>query len=177
MRDKGAAELSLREVAAAVGVTHAAPRRYFAGRQDLLDALAVEGFVRLGARLREAVEVSPDYDDQIRAVARAYLAFTTSEANLVEVMFAHKHGADGHAVAEGATTAFSPMLQVFRHGQAQGVLPEHDPERVGLAFLATLQGLASLVNCGVVPTGDLDDLVGVAVAAAHGAAVRPGVTG
>src|SRR4051794_31574345 len=94
VRERGASELSLRDVAATIGVTHAAPRRYFAGRLELLDALAVEGFVRLGARLREAVDASAEYREQIRAIARVYLDFMTSEANLAELMFAHKHGAD-----------------------------------------------------------------------------------
>lgn len=164
VRDRGVSELSLRELAADIGVTHAAPRRYFPGRQDLLDAVAVEGFARLGARLREAVESAQGYRAQIRSVARAYLDFTTFEANLVELMFAHKRGAGGAAVGESAAAAFEPMLQMFRRGQAEGVLPGHDPERIGLVFLATLQGLAGLVNCGVVPATQLEDLIGDAVA-------------
>lgn len=164
VRNRGVSELSLREVAADIGVTHAAPRRYFPGRQDLLDAVAVEGFARLGARLREAIEASPGYEKQVRSVARAYLDFATSEANLVELMFAHKHGAGGPDVGESATAAFEPMLQMFRRGQTEGVLPNRDPERIGLIFLATLQGIAGLVNCGVVPAWQLDDLIGDAVA-------------
>lgn len=164
VRDSGASELSLRELAATIGVTHAALRRHFPNRQELLDALAVEGFARLGARLREAVDASPDYREQIHSVARAYIDFTTSEANLVELMFAHKHGAGGRAVGESAEAAFAPMLRMFRHGRAEGMLPNHDPERIGLIFLATLQGLAGLANCGVVPAGQLDDLIGDAVA-------------
>ncbi|WP_459548013.1 TetR/AcrR family transcriptional regulator [Nocardia sp. X0981] len=164
VRDRGASELSLRELAATIGVTHAALRRYFPHRQELLDALAVEGFARLDTRLRAAVGASPDYREQIRSVARAYIDFTISEANLVELMFAHKHGAGGRAVGESAATAFAPMLEMFRRGRAEGMLANHDPERIGLIFLATLQGLAGLVNCGVIPTGQLDDLIGDAVA-------------
>ena len=36
-------ELSLRELACEVGVSHGAPRRHFADRQALLDALAEAG--------------------------------------------------------------------------------------------------------------------------------------
>ncbi|ALJ20878.1 TetR/AcrR family transcriptional regulator [Microbacterium sp. No. 7] len=168
VRDRGVSELSLREVAADIGVTHAAPRRYFPGRQDLLDAVAVEGFARLGARLREAVAASQGYQGQVRSVARAYLDFATSEANLVELMFAHKRGAGGSDVGESAAAAFESMLQVFRRGQEEGVLPNRDPERIGLIFLATLQGIAGLVNCGVVPAGHLDDLIGDVVAQVPG---------
>ena len=48
-------ELSLRELARKVGVSHGAPRRHFADKQDLLDALALDGFQRLGPQLAAAL--------------------------------------------------------------------------------------------------------------------------
>lgn len=158
LRDRGAADLSLRELAADVGVTHAAPRRYFPDRQALLDALAVEGFARLGARLRAAALAASGYQEQVRSLAAAYLGFTTTDANLVELMFAHQRGADGAVVAQGATAAFTPILEVLRRGETEGLLAGRDPERAGVLFLATLQGIAGLVNCGVIPVDQLDDL-------------------
>lgn len=163
VRDRGSAELSLRELAATIGVTHAAPRRYFAGRQELLDALAIEGFTRLGIRMREALAASSDAHDLIRSIARIYLDFATSEANLIELMFAHKHGANGAAVGESAQSAFAPILQAFQRREAADLLQDRDPEQVALVFLATLQGLANLINCGVVPVDRLDDLIDEAV--------------
>ncbi|RGE21419.1 TetR/AcrR family transcriptional regulator [Leucobacter sp. wl10] len=163
VRDRGAAELSLREVAATIGVTHAAPRRYFPGRQELLDALAAEGFARLGNRLRDAVDVSPDYPTQVQAVATAYLDFATSEANLVELMFANKHGAYGEAVSRSAEVAFAPMLDMFQRARFEGLLADRSPERLSLIFLATLQGLAGLINCGVIPPSQLGELIDEAV--------------
>src|ERR1700704_6555268 len=56
LRDRGAEELSLRELAREVGVSHGAPRRHFADRQALLDALAEAGYARLGGEIRTAVE-------------------------------------------------------------------------------------------------------------------------
>ncbi len=164
VRDRGAAELSLRELAATIGVTHAAPRRYFASRQELLDAVAVEGFARLGAQLREAVEASPDHRRQVRAIASAYLDFALAEANLVELMFAHQHGAGGEAVSAGAEAAFAPLLQVFEDAEAGRVPAGRSPERVALLFLATLHGLADLINCGVVAPSARDVLLDETVA-------------
>ena len=49
--DRGGVQaLSLRELAREIGVSHAAPRRHFAGKQALLDALAEDGYERLGQR-------------------------------------------------------------------------------------------------------------------------------
>ena len=52
VRERGVAALSLRELAREVGVSHGAPRRHFPDRQALLDALAEDGFERLGGELR-----------------------------------------------------------------------------------------------------------------------------
>lgn len=165
VRDRGAADLSLREVAASIGVTHAAPRRYFPNRQELLDALAVEGFSRLGVRLREAAEASgPSHAQRIRALAATYLDFALAEANLVELMFAHKHGAGGGAVSAAAAAAFAPILQVFRDSHDEHARRGRPAERVALLFLADVQGLAGLINCGVVPADHLEDFVDDTVA-------------
>ena len=68
-------ELSLRELAREVGVSHAAPRRHFADKQALLDALAEDGFERLGRELRGRVGgAGDDFDARLLAFARAYVA-------------------------------------------------------------------------------------------------------
>src|SRR3954469_19753524 len=89
-------ELSLRELAREVGVSHAAPRRHFAGKQALLDALAEDGFERLGNDLRGAMADADGFDARLRAFVRAYVRFATEHAALLELMFAGKHrpGAD-----------------------------------------------------------------------------------
>ena len=85
--ERGAADLSLRELARDVGVSHAAPRRHFADRQALLDALAVEGFDRLGEDLRAAVDrAGSAFDARLEQLAGAYLAFATHHAALLELM-------------------------------------------------------------------------------------------
>ncbi len=56
VRERGVQDLSLRELAREVGVSHGAPRRHFPDRQALLDALAEAGFARLGTELRSAVD-------------------------------------------------------------------------------------------------------------------------
>ncbi|QKW37061.1 TetR/AcrR family transcriptional regulator [Actinomadura sp. NAK00032] len=161
LREKGAAELSLRELTGEIGVSHAAPRRYFPDRQALLDALAAEGFARLGARLREAASAADAPAGQIRSIANAYIGFTAAEPNLVELMFSHKHGAAGVAIAHSAVEAFAPILEVFQHAQAED---GSGAERASVIFLATFQGLAGLISCGVVRPDQVKDLIADAVA-------------
>src|SRR5450755_2150985 len=76
LRERGVQELSLRELAREVGVSHGAPRRHFPDRQALLDALAEAGFARLGTELRQAVDgAGEDFQARLQATATAYVRF------------------------------------------------------------------------------------------------------
>src|SRR5258708_1628242 len=165
VRERGVQELSLRELAREVGVSHGAPRRHFPDRQALLDALAEAGFARLGADLRRAVDrAGEDFEPRLQATAAAYVRFATRDAALLELMFAGKSSEESGRLHEAADRAFAVMLELIQQGQAQGALEPGEPERVGLVLFATIQGIAALVTGGVVDAAQLDDLVADAIA-------------
>ncbi len=165
VRERGVQALSLRELAREVGVSHGAPRRHFPDRQALLDALAHEGFARLGAELRAAVDgAGEDFQARLQATAAAYVRFATRDAALLELMFAGKHGEQSGALNEAAERAFAVMLELIEQGQAEGALERGEPERVGLVLFATIQGIAALVTGGMVDAERLDELVADAIA-------------
>jgi AcrR family transcriptional regulator len=167
VRERGTSALSLRELARDVGVSHAAPRRHFSGRQALLDALAEAGFVRLGEELRAAVDAAgPSFEDRLLATSTAYVRFATRDAALLELMFAGKHGESdaAEALTDVADTTFGTMLGLIEQGQAEGAIEPGDPERVGTVLFATVQGIATLVTGGMVDAGRVDELVGAATA-------------
>jgi AcrR family transcriptional regulator len=158
VRERGVGELSLRELARATGVSHGAPRRHFPDRQALLDALALEGWDRLGGELRDALDGAGDgFDDRVAALARAYVRFATRDAALLELMFAGKRreGEDG-AIHARADRAFETILGLIAAGQAAGELAADDPERVAIVMFATLQGLVSITNGGMLDPAELD---------------------
>jgi AcrR family transcriptional regulator len=160
LRERGAQDLSLRELAREVGVSHGAPRRHFADRQALLDALAEAGFARLGAELRAAADgAGRAFEPRLRATAAAYVRFATDDAALLELMFAGKHRAEARGLQEAADRAFSVVLELILQGQAEGALEPGEPERVGLVLFATLQGIAALVTGGIVGPEQLDGLL------------------
>jgi AcrR family transcriptional regulator len=165
VRERGAQDLSLRELAREVGVSHGAPRRHFPDRQALLNALAEAGFVRLGAELRSAVErTGEDFPARLRATAVAYVRFATRDAALLELMFAGKHQEESGALGEAADRAFSVMLELIEQGQTDGILEHGEPERVGLVLFATIQGIAALVTGGMIRAEQTDELVADAIA-------------
>ncbi len=165
VREQGVDRLSLRELARDVGVSHAAPRRHFPDRQALLDALAEAGFVRLGTELRRALErAGEQFEPRLQATAAAYVRFATRDAALLELMFAGKHNEPPPAVREAAWGALSVLLELVEQGQAEGVLEPGEPWRVGLVLLATVQGIAAVVNGGLVDAARSDELVADAIA-------------
>jgi AcrR family transcriptional regulator len=165
VRERGVEALSLRELAREAGVSHGAPRRHFADRQALLDALAEAGFERLGAELRSAFDgAGEDFQERLRATAAAYIRFATRDAALLELMFAGKHRESAGALHVAAERAFAVLLELIEQGQADGALETGEPERVGLVLFATIQGIAALVTGGMVDDEQLEELVADATA-------------
>jgi AcrR family transcriptional regulator len=165
VRERGVQELSLRELARDVGVSHGAPRRHFPDRQALLDALAIAGFERLGAELREAMDgAGEDFRGRVQATATAYIRFATRDAALLELMFAGKHQQPSGELQSAAESAFAVMLELIEQGQREGALDSGERERVGLVLFATIQGIAALVTGGMVAAEQVDELVADAIA-------------
>jgi AcrR family transcriptional regulator len=165
VRERGVEAVSLRELAREAGVSHGAPRRHFADRQALLDALAEAGFARLGEELRAAVNgAGDDFQARLRATAAAYIRFATRDAALLELMFAGKHREPSGSLQVAAEQAFSVLFELIEQGQAEGALEPGEPERVGLVLFATIQGIAALVTGGMIDADSLDALVADAIA-------------
>jgi len=161
----GAAALSLRELAREIGVSHAAPRRHFADKQALLDALAEGGFARLGAALdAAAAEAGATFGARLTALGAAYVRFATAHPALLELMFAVKHreGAS-EGVRAASERAFQAPLALIAAGQAAGDVVPGDPARLATVTWAALHGLAAMANGGLLGAAPLDALVADAV--------------
>jgi len=165
VRERGVQDLSLRELAREVGVSHGAPRRHFPDRQALLDALAESGFERLGAELRAAADgAGGDFQPRLEATAAAYIRFATTDPALLDLMFASKHRDTEPSLHEAMERAFSVMMDLILQGQAIGHLQPGDPERVGLVLFSTIQGIAALLTAGMITPEQLDELTADAIA-------------
>jgi AcrR family transcriptional regulator len=165
LREDGLEALSLRELARQAGVSHAAPRRHFADRRALLDALAEAGFTRLANEMHAALEnAGLDYRARLRAAAAAYVRFATRDAALMELMFATKSATDSPGPREAAARLFTIIGGLIGQGQQAGALPPGDPYRLQLLFGATLQGIAALVTSRRIPPEQADALVTDAIA-------------
>ncbi len=127
---EGAAALSVRAIAAEIGVAHRALYRHFADRDAILDAVAARGFRALAARMAKAR--AP------KALIRAYLEFGLDRAHLYDVAMSRRNAdvsSDGELRA-AADAVIAASTSVF---QASGPLTQQTINRV-LALWMLLHG-------------------------------------
>ena len=158
----GVANVTLRELSRELGVSHASPRRHFADKQALLDALAVRGFERLGVVTTRAAKArAEDFSARLTRLARAYVSFALRHPSLFALMFEAKHRADAPPELLAASEqTFAPPLAVFAQGQAAGEIVAGDPANLSLGAMAAVHGLLSISTDGRFKGIPLDRLVG-----------------
>jgi len=83
----GPEAVSLRELAAELGVSRAAPYRHFANRDALLAAVAAHGFDQLNLDYDRAAHAPGDAMDRLRALSRVYFDFARYRPGLFKLMF------------------------------------------------------------------------------------------
>ncbi|WP_216905800.1 TetR/AcrR family transcriptional regulator [Nocardia noduli] len=157
LRTSGVDGLSLRELAREVGVSYGSPRRHFEDKAALLDALVEVGLQRLGAELAKAVEPDGrDFAEVLTAVAIGYIRFATESPAMVDLMSRSRYLSQAPAaLVEARDASFAPVRDLVERGQASGELVPGDVRRVGTLIFATLHGLATLANNGMIDP--LDD--------------------
>ena len=159
IEDAGVEGLSLRQLARDLGVSHAAPGKHFRDKQALLDALALDGFRELNARMTRASEASGDHRSRFVGIAGTYVDFAVSRPVLLAVMHSTKHhpdasdelrsiGEDGMRIARGFIT----------EAQEAGELASGDTERLALVCFVSLHGAALLAAGNLLNGASVDDL-------------------
>ncbi|MFE2644221.1 TetR/AcrR family transcriptional regulator [Streptomyces nigra] len=158
--ERGIEGLSLRELARAAGVSNSAPRRHFADKTALLDALAEEGYERLGRRLDAALKTAEgDVTARLVVFAHTYVEFAVEHRALLPLMHRPKSEARDDALSAANDRAFSAPLRLLQEARDRGDIDPDTSGRVDLTLLALLQGLTVLVATGMNGDLPLDTLV------------------
>ena len=126
---------------------------HFASREEILAAVAVEGFQEIGLALEKARK-RPRRGNAVESVAIAYLEFAASSPALYEVMFSLSLSLpfDNAATPPELRFAFSQLLELF---QGQGAKSEVLSE----LFWASLHGVAELTRTNRFPLSRQKDRI------------------
>lgn len=164
VRERGADALSMREVAAGVGVAHRALYRHYADREALLDAVAAAGFDLLADRLATAV-------DTRAAFVTAYVVFALEEGGLYEVVMDRdrKQIAGCPALKAASDRVIALSLQALAGGRrgAEG-------RDAVIAVWSMLHGALALYRSGMIRAADTQQLAAYLVRLSDSAAFSAG---
>lgn len=146
---KGAEGLTLREVAAAVGVTHAAAYRHFEDKTALLAEIAESGFRDLARRLsRSVARANSDAASKMRGFAEAYVAFAMARPAVYGVMFGPRLNESGRfpSLEEAITELVTILVAEIKRGQLEGAIRPGRKRDIGLSIWVFAHGYVELVQ-------------------------------
>jgi AcrR family transcriptional regulator len=153
VRRHGVNQVSLRAIARAAGVSHAAPYHHFADLDDLLAHAAASGFVRLREAMLEPH--SPDAATPIERLQRAgisYVRFAAENPELYRLMFSDRlrDVREHPELASASAAAYRALGELLTPpgGNAPKVEAASDPSPQARAAWATVHGLAMLLIDG-----------------------------
>jgi AcrR family transcriptional regulator len=144
----GVRGLSLRPLAASLGVTAPALYAHFDSKESLLAAVAEEEFASLITHLEAATTGLSDPIARIKAQCHAYVAYAVAHPALFEVLFVFRPAWARQPAAEElpiASKAFEISAVAVQDAIAAGALRERDALKASLTIWAATHGVATLL--------------------------------
>jgi AcrR family transcriptional regulator len=148
----GVTNLSIREVARRLGVSHGAPYRHFANRDALITEIAIRGL----EVLKEYVEEGVDYEqhpprDNFLRVCRNYVRFAMEQHDYFQLILWTElpQSTDNYPLlVDGARKVFGLVYDLIGHVSAQKGVHLEDENVVVMHVFSTIHGFASLMSSG-----------------------------
>jgi len=147
INEKGISDLSLRQLARHVGVSHNAPYRHFETKQALLMAVAEEGFASLRETLETAkASCSNNAREQLCAIGIAYVQFALTHPAHYRVMFGNyrNDSCESASLAEVAEQSFLVLVNIIQEGQETGIFRESNTLNLARTAWSLVHGQAML---------------------------------
>jgi AcrR family transcriptional regulator len=147
---RGQAALSMRAVAEALGVSHAAPAHHFADKEALLQELRRQAW----SDFADALESAGDAADALRHMGRAYVAYALSHPRRMELIFRSSSSTSSPDVLSQSMRAWTALSQaVVRHIGPAKAADSRLVSVLSVAAWAQAHGLAMLWTDVGLPPG------------------------
>jgi len=148
---EGVSSLSLHALARKAGVSSGAPYHHFESREQLLAAIASEGYELLKSSLLEAVDThvaacgAPTARDYLRQLGVGYVRFALKHTGHFRIMFRpelKEHLTEDQRVLVHET--FETLGEAIVRGQNEGSVPPGDPKVWILLAWSAVHGASTL---------------------------------
>jgi AcrR family transcriptional regulator len=151
--EAGIENLSLRRLAERAGVSRTAPYHHFSDKNDLLCAIAAEGFSRrhsAAARSFDNPDISPG--EKFEQFICGYIKFAVENPEEYELMFGRniwKQKNSTQALRDVAYPCFQHQLEMIRSWQHCGLIGGTSALRTSQVIWGTVHGIAKLWIDGI----------------------------
>jgi len=159
IKEFGIDALSLRKLASKVGVSRTAPYHHFKDKNDLLCAIAEQGFKEriIAIDSYNLPKTSPNgnhsSENPLKEYIIEYVKFAQSNPEIYELMFGRtiwKTQIDNQSLKNAAYPSFQHQLEVTKKWQSIGLLnPKSNTLRLSQVIWGTMHGIAKLLIDGI----------------------------
>lgn len=152
--ERGPDAVTMRQLAAELGVSPMTPYRYFEDKNDILAAVRANGFNRFAEALERARDGAVGARARGAAVGDAYVTFALEHPHSYKLMFdfnqpnVEKYPDLVMAGQRAQQTMTGYVQDAFAEGLMSG-----DPAQIGLMFWASVHGAVILELAGMLPPG------------------------
>ena len=150
--EKGIESLSLRKLAEKVGVSRTAAYHYFKDKNDLLCAIAANGFKHWQQSLDQLNSNQLPDRQKFEQYILGYMAFATSNPEEYELMFGRciwKQSKCTNELQDISRSTFQRQVEMIQYWQSIGLVVGDNPVRSAQIIWGTLHGIAKLFIDGV----------------------------
>jgi AcrR family transcriptional regulator len=159
IRTKGKEAFTLREVARLAGVSHSASYRHFRDKNDLLAAVATEGYNRLTGELVKAAEPGQSAYERFHLSGNGFILFALRNPEHFKVIFDAPRRYDYPETSEAGERAFGTLIGHVEECQAAGILQQGNSRMLALMYLAVVVGVAKFAITGRLPFTETVDVL------------------
>ena len=153
LAEHGVEGLSLRSVAKVAGVSHAAPYRHFRDKTDLLESIAIRGYLRLEETCRQAGEkYRDDPERQLFEAGMGYLRLVMDQPEIAHLMFSGILSSEncGKELSDAGKNAVHSLAQIVENGKQLGIYADRKTEDLTLTALACVHGISMMILGGLI---------------------------
>jgi len=157
--EKGQDAVTMRQLAAELGVSPMTPYRYFEDKGDILAAVRTSSFTRFAESLEAARDAATGARARGEAVGDAYVRFALDHPHSYKLMFdLNQPNIEKYPdlIAAGLR-ARATMTGHVKDAIAAG-LYVGDPVQIGMMMWAAVHGVVVLQLAGMLPAGAANDL-------------------
>ena len=150
-QETGPRGFTLREAARRAGVSHNAPYRHFRDRNDLLAAVATDGFEKLTAAMQRAARKTGALN-RLRRSGLAYVDFALRWPHHFAAMFDGVWDREQYPeCADAAQRCFETLLGFVRDCLQGQEVTRGEVERIAYQAWSLVHGVSKLANAGQLP--------------------------